>query len=400
MAEAKLFNLKFNLIDTAGFNQNKGSELLCKIKEQTESAIKSANLILFVVDVKTGITAHDKALSSWLREKNLPIILVVNKCDDEKQFSAKMAEFYELGHNNICALSSEHNLGFESLHKLMSQYIVPGQKKVAEARQFRISILGRPNTGKSTLINVFLGENRLITGPEAGITRGSTSVELKYKGRTIQITDTAGMRKKNKIQNKVEQLSVGQVIEAINASHVVVLLLDANNPFEEQDLKIASLILRHLKPLIIVVNKIDSIKFCKTFKEEIKFIVQNKLAQQGISIIYASALQRKNIHKILDECIKLYDSRGTKIPTSKLNAWLRKATNEHQLPLLSSGHRLKIKFISQTQLYPPTFQIFISNPEALLNSYLKYLINSMKDHFPQLCGPVNIKKVKAKNPYV
>lgn len=400
IAEAQLFNLRFNLVDTAGLNQGAQPDAIMK---QTEHALKESSLILFVVDVRSGITPADRALSIHLRKKNIPIILVINKCDDENKCNAALNEFCELSYADVCAISAEHNLGFNGLHELMLKYVAPlkDEEKKPVKKSLRISILGRPNAGKSTFINTLLGENRLIAGPKAGLTRDAVAVELEHKGRTIHITDTAGVRKKSKVKERIEQLAVNQVIETAKASHVVILLLDANNPFEKQDLSIASLLLhRMMKPTVIAINKIDSVKCDKAFKDEIKFVVQTKLAARSIPVVYVSALKKVGVYEVLDECLKLYDARGIKIPTSKLNKWLAHATQTHQPPLLRAGHRLKIKFISQTQIYPPTFQVFMSNTDALPASYVKYLENDLKMCFPYLKGPIRIKKIRIKNPFV
>lgn len=400
IAEAQLFKLRFNLIDTAGLNHGAQPD---DIMRQTEHALKESSLILFVVDVRSGITPSDRALSIRLRKKNIPIILVINKCDDENKYNAALNEFCELSYTDVCAISAEHNLGFNKLHELMLKHIVPlkNEERKPDKKSLRLSIVGRPNAGKSTFINALLGENRLITGPKAGLTRDSIPVKFEHKGRTMHITDTAGVRKKSKVKERIEQLCVNQVIETAKESHVMILLLDASNPLEKQDLLIASLLLnRMMKPTVIAINKIDAVTCDKAFKDEIKFVVQTKLMARGVPVVYVSALNGIGIYEALDECLKLYDARGIKIPTSKLNKWLAHATQAHQPPLLRAGHRLKIKFISQTQIYPPTFQVFMSNPDALPASYMQYLENDLKMCFPYLKGPIRIKKIRIKNPFV
>jgi GTP-binding protein len=412
IAEAKLGKLRFNLIDTAGFNTTRTDDLSRKVKAQTNTVIAEADLIVFVVDGRVGLTSLDKSLYALLRKKNIPIIVAINKCDDRRHAQDILNEFASLSNPDICAISAEHNIGLKCLYELAARHLEVNRQKAASAKEIdieqsalqkpiRIAILGRPNVGKSTLINAFLGEDRLLASADAGTTRDSISIDLKRKGRDIIVLDTAGVRHKRKVQETVEQLSVRKCIQAIELCHVAVLLVDINNPLEQQDLKIADLVHKRMKPLVVVVNKVDSIKHDKEQVQDIEFVVRRKLSQgRDVPILYVSALLRKNIYKVLDECIKLYEKRGARISTSELNAWLKGALEAHQLPLSGAGRRLKIKFMNQVKAYPPTFQIFMSNPDALPDSYLKYLIGSMKSHFKDLSGSIAIKKTKAKNPYL
>jgi len=408
IADAQLSNLKFKLIDTAGFSLKigKGKDLCGKIERQTIAAISKSDLILFMVDGGRGITEHDKSISAWIKKKNLPIIIVVNKIDGKKTEN-NFYEFYNLGHKNLCAISAEHSLGFNILYDLIEEKIESPvsshdeDKEQVEEQPLKVAIIGRPNVGKSTLINSFLDEERVITGEEAGITRDSVFIDINYKNKKMQLIDTAGMRKKNKVVNEIERLAVQKSVKAIKACDVAALIMDVNNPFEKQDLKLASIVVQEeIKPLVIVINKVDLVEISRDLSEDINHIVRTKLSQANKArTIYISALNKKNINKILDECIVLQRLWSIKFPTSKLNNWLEQALEEHQPPLSKIGKRIKIKFVSQIGSSPPTFQIFSNRSQEISDQYIRYLSGSLQTYFKLHGVPIKICKTKSKNPY-
>jgi GTP-binding protein len=408
MAEAQLANLKFKLIDTAGLSLmiGSGKDLRGQMERQTIAAISKSDLILFMVDGTRGVTEHDKSIAAWLKKKALPAILVINKAD-VKQSKDNFYDFYHLGYDNLCVISAEHNSGFDQLYDAINDIIESSLSNKAsppeqeDQRHIKIAIIGRPNVGKSTLINSFLNEERVITGKEAGTTRDSIFIDINYNDEKIQLIDTAGVRKRSKIIDHLEKMAMEASIKAIRLCDVAVLITDINTPLEKQDLKLASIALEEeLKPLVVVMNKIDSLKVDKDLYESIDHVVKTKLSQKGQGkVLYISALNKKNINDILDECILLYKRYSTRISTSKLNAWLEKAMLEHQPPLSKLGRRIKIKFISQIGSAPPVFQIFSNHSQEISDQYLRYLASSLQSHFKLQGVPVKLCKIKSKNPY-
>jgi GTP-binding protein len=408
MADAQLSHLKFKLIDTAGLSLmiGAGKDLRGQMERQTIAAVSKSDLILFMVDGTRGVTEHDKSIAAWLKKKALPVILVVNKTD-VKQSKDNLYEFYQLGYENLCVISAEHNSGFDQLYDAINDVIKssPSKKETTpeeeDQHRIKIAIIGRPNVGKSTLINSFLNEERVITGKEAGTTRDSIFIDINYKNEKLQLIDTAGVRKRAKIVDTLEKLAMEASIKAIRLCDVAVLITDINTPLEAQDLKLASIALQEqLKPLVVVMNKIDSIKLSRDLSDSIDYVVKTKLSQSGQGkVLYISALNKKNINDILDECILLYKRYSIRISTSKLNSWLEKAMLEHQPPLSKLGRRIKIKFISQIGSAPPVFQVFSNHSQEISDQYLRYLASSLQSHFKLQGVPIKLCKIKSENPY-
>lgn len=413
-------NMPFELVDTAGLYINKKlTPLEQRINEQTKTALAKADLILFVLDGRKAISAEDKDISIFLRKYNLPVLAVINKCENKK-IEQNTDDILAFGHENLCQISAEHNIGLEAIYEYILKYhnIEDDIEKFTEedskniddsnkqiSRDIKISIVGRPNAGKSTCINSLLKEERLITGAEPGITRDSIITTLNYKDFQIKLVDTAGVRKKSNISEySIEQLSVNQTIQSIDYSDIVVLVIDINLLLENQDLKIANIAIKKGKPLILAVNKIDEIKSSKKLKmikKDLEHDITTKLSEvKRIPIIYISALKKLHLNQILDKAIRQFQLWHTKISTSKLNEWLAYVTEEHQPPLSRTGTRIRIKYITQVKAKPPSFRIFINKPDELPKHYIKYLTNKFVEDFNLQAIPVKVIKSKSKNPYV
>lgn len=398
-----LGELNFKLFDTAGLDfHSKQSQLLMKTISHTEMAINDADIVLFVVDGKGGIVNEDKVYADWLRKKDLPVILLINKCDN-KAAQHNVSDFYKLGFKKVASISAEHNKGMGDLHVLLSESLSSEQQEPIEDSSedvIKIAIVGRPNVGKSTFINQLLKQERLLTGPEPGVTRDSIALNWRYKNRNLQLVDTAGIRKKHNIYQFLEKLSTGQSIQSIKLADVVVLMVDVTMPLEKQDLTIANLAYDEGKPVVLVVNKADLIKDKQTETEEIIFKAQKMLNNLGSArISFVSALYKTHLDQVMDVCIDLYEKWQMQIPTSKLNKWLEAAVTKHSLPLLDAGRKVRIKFANQIRSKPPTFQLFTNRPDKITKSYARYLHHSICDYFGLDGVPIRFKMKKIHNPY-
>jgi GTP-binding protein len=407
--QASIGDIEFKAVDTAGFYTGpKISDFEKSVNEKTKLAIKVADILLFVVDGKDGLNIEDLNISKFLRKQSKPVILLVNKSDSKFTYE-NLDEFFKLGHDKICKISAEQGTGLANLYEMLLEYHTPGESKEEEAKEevkkVRLSISGRPNVGKSTLINSLIDEDRLLTGPTPGITRDSVSVKLRHKDYEIEIIDTAGVRKKRKIErDSIEQLFVGKTLDSLFSSDVTVLMLDINHLIENQDLKLANLISDRGKPIILVLNKVDTIqntKILKEIKEEIEYLINKKMSViKTLPVIYISALNKSNIKRILDESIKQYELWNKKIPSSRLNKWLQHAMEEHQPPLSKFGTRVKIKYINQISCGPSVFQIFVNRPEDLPGRYLYYLTSNLRESFQLEGVPIKLVTKKGENPYI
>ena len=402
-AEGRLGDLRFKIIDTAGLEDADDESLEARMQIQTEAALQEADVALMLLDARAGVTPLDKHFSQTLRRLGTPVVLVANKCEG-KAVEAGIGEAYGLGLGDPIPISAEHGQGLSELYDalLPFEFDETGAEEDddEQERALKLAIVGRPNVGKSTLINRLLDEDRMLTGPEAGITRDSIAIEWDYEGRRIQLADTAGLRRKARIREKLESLSVDDTLRTIRYAEVVVLLLDAEEPMEKQDLTIARFVVEEGRALIVALNKWDLVKAKGTKAlQQLHDRLERSLPQvRGVPIVTMSALTGRGSENLLPEVLAIHDIWNTRVSTSKLNDWLNLITEEHPPPL-ASGRRIRLRYMTQPKTRPPTFAIFVNRPEKLPDSYLRYLANRLRQDFNLPGVPLRLATRKGKNPY-
>jgi len=406
---ARLGDLEFVVIDTPGLEEAPDAALEGRMRRQSEAAIAEAAACLFLIDARAGVTPLDHGFADFLRSTGKPVILAANKSESRASESG-VYDAYALGLGEPVAISAEHGEGMGDLFNALEPFIAGAAPEDAEAldwdnplKPLRVAIVGRPNAGKSTLVNRIIGEDRLLTGPEAGITRDSISVEWTWKGRDrdwpVKLFDTAGMRKKAKVQSKLEKLSVADSLRAIQFAEVVVLLTDAEAPFEKQDLQIADLALREGRALVIAVNKWDLVEDRDDAMAALHEKVSRLLPQApGAPIVALSALTGAGIGKLMPAVTGVYVDWNARVKTPDLNDWLREAVSRHAPPAVS-GQRIKLRYIAQTKTRPPTFVAQCTRAEDLPESYKRYLVNGIRDAFDIKAVPIRLILKKPDNPY-
>ncbi|MDK9719594.1 MAG: ribosome biogenesis GTPase Der [Rhodospirillales bacterium] len=403
-AKGRLADLTFTIIDTAGLEEGKGEAIEARMRAQTEKALEMADVAIFLIDARAGLTPLDRHFAQWLRKGKTPIILAANKCEGGAG-KPGMYETYALGLGDPVPLSAEHGEGLSELYDALQPYAPDPDMELEEEaepgkeRPIRIAVVGRPNAGKSTLVNRLIGEERLITGPEAGLTRDAIEVPFVWKGRQIVLIDTAGLRKKANITKRLERLSVGDTLSALRFAQVVVLVVDANAPLERQDLTIAELAEREGRALVVAVNKWDAVEDSAEALETLRLKLEHALPQmKGLAAVTLSALTGKGLDKLMQAVAKTYDIWNGRVSTSKLNRWLEEATQRHPPPAVR-GRRLKLRYMTQVNSRPPSFVIFSTRPEELPDSYMRYLVNGMREAFGMPGTPIRLALRKTKNPY-
>jgi GTP-binding protein len=399
MGEANLGGLAFGVIDTAGFDEADGEALTARMRSQTEAAIREADAVLFLMDARAGITPVDRAFADLVRKSGKPLVVVANKSEGKAAQGA--FEAFELGLGDPVAISAEHNEGLADLRQALAE-ILPDAEENAGAetdRAIRVAVVGRPNAGKSTLINRLLGEERFLTGPEPGITRDAVSVEFRRGGRRFDLYDTAGLRRRSKIEDKLEKLSAADAVNAIKFAEVVVLLLDASRPFEEQDLRIADLVVKEGRALVIGMNKSDLADRAETAPRKLREEADHWLPQaSGMPIVAVSGLIGQGLDKLIDAVEAAYETWNRRVPTATLNRFLE-AIIERNPPPAVSGARIKLRYMTQPKARPPSFVLFGTRTKALPESYVRYLVNGMRDAFDLPGVPIRLAFREAKNPF-
>jgi GTP-binding protein len=405
-AEATLGSCAVTLVDTAGLEPgDKG--LTPRMRRQTEAAIDQADVVLFLIDARDGVVAADEMFADLVRGSGKPLVLAANKCEGRAAESG-LYEAYALGLGEPLPISAEHDIGIGELSEAIQQVCqagsapAPDQGDVTEEagpHPLRIAIVGRPNVGKSTLINALLGEDRMITGPEAGITRDAIASAVEWDGRPLLLFDTAGLRRKMKVEGHAEELSVGDALKAIRFAETVVLLLDAEQPFEKQDLQIADLIAQEGRALVIAVNKWDLVRDRAKRLAALRETCQRLLPQiKGVALVPVAALTGKGLDKLMQAVLDADALWNRRLPTHALNRWLQTAVEAHPPPA-HSGRRIKLRYMTQANARPPTFVLFCSQPKALPESYSRYLVNALRESFDMPGVPIRLNLRKGDNPF-
>lgn len=421
-AEGYIGPMRFSLYDTAGLENAKEGSLSARMSAQSEHALTDATVALFVIDGRAGITPEDKHFANKIRKTGKPIIVLVNKCEGGKG-KETVQEAYRLGFGDPVPFSAAHGEGLGELYEALAPFAgeIPDEepkhkrrKKVKEvteetaeemiaepeAQIMHIAIVGRPNAGKSTLFNKLLGYERTLTGPEAGITRDSIAVDLTYDGKQVKLVDTAGMRKRGNVDNKIEKMAVEDSTRSIQYAQVVILVLDAEFALEKQDLTIADHIEKEGRALVVALNKWDKVENKQAYLDAAHMRMEDVMPQlKGVTVQPISSERGTNIDKLMQAVFDAYEVWNKRIPTRRLNEWLEEATARHSPPIMN-GRRIRIRYMTQIKTRPPTFAVFATKAEKLPDSYKRYLINSMREVFGMPGTPVRIVLKKNKNPYV
>jgi len=391
--DASLLGLEFRVIDTAGFEDEDPHTLPGRMRQQTAAAVREADAALFVIDAREGVTSLDEEIGRWLRVETTPVVVVGNKAEGSAG-QAGTLEAYRLGLGDPIAISAEHGEGLADLFQALQPHVEhersdASDDEVDASHPLQLAIVGRPNAGKSTLVNRMLGEERMITGPEAGITRDSISLDWEWEGRPVRLVDTAGLRKRAKVDDKLERLSAADTRRAIDYAEVVVLLLDATRGLEAQDLKIAAQVIEEGRALIIALNKWDVAENASSLFNGVKAALGEGLAQlRDVPLLTVSAKTGKGSDTILKVAFDLRDAWSRRVPTGELNRWFETAV-EANPPPAPKGQRIKLRYVTQVKNRPPSFVVFGNRTDELPESYRRYLVNAMRRDLD--FGPVPIR---------
>ena len=420
MAPARFKDIDFNIIDTAGYEYSKTDNLEQRMWLQTQRAIDEADVCLFLFDARAGIQPYDKHFADLVRQSGKPVILLANKCEGKAQEDS-IHEAYGLGLGEPVPFSAEHGLGLTDLYQRllpfdkededdessddtdytgMSEDEINALKdKKIKAKPVQLAIVGRPNVGKSTLMNALLNDERMLTGPEAGVTRDAITVGWEWKGHKINLVDTAGLRRHSRIESDVEKMSAANTKHAAFMAQVVILVLDADAVLDKQDLTIAREVLDEGRALVIAINKWD-IANRQEALQKLNDKLQTSLAQaEGVPTVTISALKKEGLDKLMSAVFKVYDRWNMRIPTAPLNQWFGDMIDRYPPPLGKNKRRIKLRYITQAKTRPPAFYIFSSNPEGLPDAYLRYLTHSLRENFNLGGIPLRIAVRKSNNPY-
>ena len=414
--EARVGDLRFVAVDTPGFEDDTGESLEARMREQTARAVEAADLAVMVIDAREGVTPMDEHFARWLRRMKKPVVLLANKAEGRAGVSG-IGEAYRLGFGDPVPISAEHGEGLGDLYDALLPHLEPaGEEQEGEGetdvavdveapeglgdKPLRIAIVGRPNVGKSTLMNALLGEERTLTGPQPGVTRDAITVAWRWRDHPVRIVDTAGMRRRARVTDKIEWLSVADTLRAIRLAQVVVLVLDATVMLERQDLTIASLVADEGRSLIIAVNKWDLIDDPAAAIARLRERIEASLPQvKGVRFFRVSALQGQGLDGLMEGAFESFERWDRRISTGRLNRWLEGAL-EANPPPAPSGRRLRFRYMVQVKARPPTFAVFTSRPEEVADSYLRYLANGIREAFDLPGVPLRFHLRGGRNPYV
>lgn len=406
-APAKLRDLDLRIIDTAGYEYSNEDNLESRMWEQTKRAIDEADVCLFLFDARAGLQPYDEHFADILRQSGKPVVLLANKCESKAQEDS-IHEAYKLGLGQPIPFSAEHGLGTNDLYEALKPLDKKTPKSISDTdnndeealeRPLQLAIVGRPNVGKSTLVNALLKDERMLTGPEAGVTRDAITSEWVWQGRKVNLVDTAGLRRQSRVADSLEKMSAASTKHAAFMAQVVVLVLDADAVLEKQDLTIARKVIEEGRALVIAVNKWD-IANRKEALDQLNYKLKTSLTQvDGVPTVTISALKGEGLDKLMRAVFKIYDRWNSRIPTAPLNQWFADMIDNYPPPLGKNKRRIKLRYITQAKSRPPSFYIFSSNPEGLPESYLRYLVNNLRETFDLGGIPIRMTVRKTGNPY-
>lgn len=426
-----LLDQPITVIDTAGLENVNDASIEARMRQQTERAVERADAVLFVIDARAGLTNLDRHFSSWMRRTGKKVVLAANKCESQAIADAIQAESYALGLGEAITISASHGYGMEDIYAAFEEDIKAAQKLDSdEAEQkalrlddldsiegdlafdfaggvqddpdkpIRITIAGRPNVGKSTLMNTLLNDDRVMTGPEAGITRDAIAASWDYKGQKIRLVDTAGMRRKARVDNVIEKMSVDDTLRSVRLSQIVIFMIDATQGLDKQDLQIARHLHEEGRAIVLAVNKWDAVDDKSQAVADMIYTLETSFAQiDKLPTAFISALKGRNLDSLMDRVLEVYKVWSSRVSTGKLNRWLDVMTQKHPPPLVS-GRPNKLRYMTQVKSRPPTFAMWCSKPDDLPATYQRYLINGLRDSFSMNGIAVRLVLRKSKNPFV
>jgi GTP-binding protein len=399
-AEAMLRGRHVRLVDTAGLEESDPEAIYGRMRASSEAAVGQADLVVFVIDARVGVTPSDEHFANWLRRQGRPVLLVANKAEGRGGIAGAM-EAYALGLGDPLAVSAEHNEGIADLMREIAELLPPEADEPADgdARPLKLAIVGRPNAGKSTLLNRLVGEERMITGPEPGLTRDAVATILEDADGPIELVDTAGLRRRARVEEALEKMSVSASIEALKMAEVVALVIDAAGGLHEQDLQIARLIEREGRAAILVLNKWDAVADRSAARKAVDDRLQTSMVQlRGLPVITVSAMTGAGMEKFLPAVRRAAAVWNTRVATGELNRWFERALERHPPPLVE-GRRLKLRYVTQAKARPPTFLVFGTRAEQIPEDYQRYLVNGLREAFDMPGTPIRVQGRGTTNPY-